>query len=172
MRAAGPKKGPPPLILSSPFSKGAAGDAFAIVSWRTTFNGLSRSAKTRVTRSRTSEFLQSSPSTGRRDRCRNRHGSADSASRLSPAREWRALSRAFQDSPGCFTKDFGSANRSETEHQVGLSSVRPRPDTKRSHASAASIMWRMRIASSRRILGRGCSQHLIAEVTAEILRSA
>jgi hypothetical protein len=30
-------------------------------------------------------------------------------------------------------------------------------------------MWRMRIASSRGILGRGCPQDLIAEVTAEVL---
>src|SRR5208337_3666396 len=47
-------------------------------------------------------------------------------------------------------------------------SARSRPATKRSALSAASIMWRMRTASSGRILHLGAAHYLVAKIATEV----
>ena len=157
MRAAGPKKGPPPLIDF-------------LIAHRDRF--VSRPAKLRVGRPTASESLRSPPSTRRRDQCRNRHGSACSESRRSPSREIEGADTRVSRLTFEAASPKISAARTRAKRSMRLisSSARLRPETNRSHASAASIICRIRIASSRRILDRGGLQHLIAEVAAEILR--
>ena len=154
VRAAGPKKGPPPLILASGERR-------------------RHPTESRVTRSTRSEFLQSPPSTAHRDLCRNRHGSAGSASRRS--RQGidgadDALLAAYLR--GRFANDFGGANQSEPEHQVGIEVG----SIASGNEALAGIGGFNHLAksnvSSGRILDRGCPQDLIAEVAAEILRCA
>jgi hypothetical protein len=79
--------------------------------------------------------------------------SAESLEAASPM-IWRACTRAKRN---CSSESI---------------STRLRPAVKRWALSAASIMWRMRTASSGRILDHGGAHHLVTEVAAEVAGGA
>src|SRR5215204_1250495 len=62
--------------------------------------------------------------------------------------------------------------RAKSNIKSASRSPRSRPATKCETASAASIMWRMRVRSSGCILHLGSAQHLFPKILAQVLRRA